>query len=160
MTLNVEDGATARASMGAHNRARFAELFGRDLDMASDAEVQDAFTYNVFPNFSPWGGFQPTVVYRWRPWPDQDHTLMEVRLLGRLKPGETAPVPEMLLLEPHESFAGPLGQLGTVLEQDMVNLPQVQGGMKASKNRVVRLSRYQESRIRHFHETLDKYLAR
>ena len=85
---------------------------------------------------------------------------MEVRLLGRLRPGETAPVPEMQWLEPHESFAGPLGQLGTVLEQDMVNLPQVQGGMKASKNRVVRLSRYQESRIRHFHETLDKYLAR
>jgi phenylpropionate dioxygenase-like ring-hydroxylating dioxygenase large terminal subunit len=160
MKLTVEDGATARASMGAHNRQRFAELFGRDLDMASDAEVQDAFTYNVFPNFSPWGGFQPTVVYRWRPWPDQDHTLMEVRLLGRLKPGEEAPVPEMLFLEPHESFAGPLGQLGTVLEQDMVNLPQVQAGMKASKTRKVRLSRYQESRIRHFHATMDKYLAR
>jgi phenylpropionate dioxygenase-like ring-hydroxylating dioxygenase large terminal subunit len=160
MTLTVEEDATARASMGSHNRKRFGELFGLDLDMASDAEVQDAFTYNVFPNFSPWGGFQPTVVYRWRPWPDQDHTLMEVRLLGRLKPGETAPVPEMQFLQPHESFADPLGQLGTVLEQDMVNLPQVQGGMKASKNRVVRLSRYQESRIRHFHETLDKYLAR
>jgi phenylpropionate dioxygenase-like ring-hydroxylating dioxygenase large terminal subunit len=160
MKLTVEDGTTARASMGAHNRKRFADVFGRDLDMASDAEVQDAFTYNVFPNFSPWGGFQPTVVYRWRPWPDQNHTLMEVRLLGRLKPGDVAPVPEMLLLEPHESFADPLGQLGTVLEQDMVNLPQVQAGMKASKTRMLRLSRYQESRIRHFHATMDKYFAR
>lgn len=160
MKLTVAEGATARASMGEHNRTRFAETFGHDLDIASDAEVQDAFTYNVFPNFSPWGGFQPTVVYRWRPWPDQDHTLMEVRLLGRLKEGETAPLAEMIYLQPHESFADQLGQLGSVLEQDMGNLPQVQQGMKASKTGMVRLARYQESRIRHFQHTLDKYLAR
>ncbi|WP_372859802.1 aromatic ring-hydroxylating oxygenase subunit alpha [Sphingobium lactosutens] len=160
MTLTVEEGRTARASMGDHNRKRFAQAFGRDLDLASDAEVQDALTYNIFPNFSPWGGFQPTVVYRWRPWPDQDHTLMEVRLLSRLKPGEAAPQPEMTLIPPGGSFADELGQLGAVLEQDMANLPHVQTGMKASKTRKVRLAHYQESRVRHFQHTLDKYLAR
>ncbi|WP_231639103.1 aromatic ring-hydroxylating oxygenase subunit alpha [Sphingomonas profundi] len=160
MRLDVPDGQTARAAMGAHNRARFAEQFGRDLSDVSDAEVQDAFTYNVFPNFSPWGGVQPTVVYRWRPWPDVGHTLMEVRLLARAKPGEAATCAPFTLIEPHESFADHLGQLGTVLEQDMANLPHVQTGMKASKNRRLHLARYQESRIRHFHQTLDKYLAR
>lgn len=159
-SIDVPEGRTARATMGDFNRKRFAELFGQDLDHASDAEVQDAFTYNVFPNFSPWGGFQPTVVYRWRPWPDVRHTLMEVRLLGRLKPGETAPVPQMKMLEPHESFADHLGQLGVILEQDMDNLPHVQTGMEVSKTRKLQLAHYQESRIRHFHRTLDKYLAR
>lgn len=160
MTLTVKEGRTARASMGDHNRKRFGAMFGRDLDEASDAEVQDALTYNVFPNFSPWGGFQPTILYRWRPWPDQDHTLMEVRLLGRLKPGEEAPQPEMILLPEGGSFADHLGQLGNVLEQDMYNLPQVQAGMKVSKTGQLRLARYQESRVRHFQHTLDKYLAR
>lgn len=159
-SIDVPEGKTARATMGDFNRKRFSELFGRDLDHASDAEVQDAFTYNVFPNFSPWGGFQPTVVYRWRPWPDVRHTLMEVRLLGRLKPGETAPVPTMKLLQPGESFADHLGQLGAILEQDMDNLPHVQTGMEASKNGELQLAHYQESRIRHFHRTLDKYLAK
>ncbi|GAA4809953.1 hypothetical protein GCM10023232_01220 [Sphingosinicella ginsenosidimutans] len=159
-TIDVPEGKTARATMGDFNRRRFGELFGRDLDHASDAEVQDAFTYNVFPNFSPWGGFQPTVVYRWRPWHDHRHTLMEVRLLGRLKPGETAPVPAMTFLEPHESFADHLGQLGAILEQDMHNLPHVQTGMEASKTRKLQLAHYQESRVRHFHRTLDSYLAR
>lgn len=158
-TIEVDQGQTARQAMGAFNRRRFSELYGRDLDHASDAEVQDAFTYNVFPNFSPWGGFQPTVVYRWRPWPDVRHTLMEVRLLGRLKPGEEAPVPEMVMLEPGESFAGELGQLGNILEQDMDNLPHVQTGMEMSKTGKLELAHYQESRIRHFHQTLDKYLA-
>lgn len=159
-TIDVPEGKSARATMGDFNRKRFSELFGQDLDHASDAEVQDALTYNVFPNFSPWGGFQPTVVYRWRPWHDVRHTLMEVRLLGRLKPGETAPVPSMTFLNPDESFADHLGQLGAILEQDMHNLPHVQAGMEMSKTRELHLAHYQESRIRHFHHTLDKYLDR
>lgn len=159
MTVDLEDGQTARAAMGAINRKRFSELFGRDLDDFSDAEVQDAFTYNVFPNFSPWGGMQPTVVYRWRPWHDVDHTLMEVRLMSRRKEGEEVHVPRMTLIEPDGSFEDHLGQLGAILEQDMRNLPHVQRGMKASGNRKLHLARYQESRIRHFHHTLDKYVG-
>ena len=31
--------------------------------------------------------------------------------------------------------------------------------MRVSKNRRLNLSRYEESRIRHFHHTLDKYLG-
>nr|WP_221796294.1 aromatic ring-hydroxylating dioxygenase subunit alpha [Aquisediminimonas sediminicola] len=158
-TIEVPEGKNARQTMGDFNRERFGKVFGMDLSEATDAEVQDAFTYNVFPNFSPWGGFQPTVVYRWRPWPDEKHTLMEVRLLGRLKEGETAPVPEMVMIAPDESFESELGQLGYILEQDMRNLPEVQKGMERSKNRKLELGQYQESRIRHFHETLDKYLA-
>jgi hypothetical protein len=42
----------------------------------------------------------------------------------------------------------------------MANLPHVQEGLISSANDRVELGHYQESRIRHFHATLDKYLAR
>ncbi|MES2260299.1 MAG: aromatic ring-hydroxylating dioxygenase subunit alpha [Pseudomonadota bacterium] len=158
-TITVPEGRSAREVMGDFNRKRFGELAGVDLDHASDAEVQDALTYNVFPNMAPWGGFSPAVLYRWRPWPDQDHTLMEVRILSMVAPGEPMPaaVP-MRTLEAGESWASALGVLGSVIDQDMGNLPHVQAGMKLSKTKLLQLGNYQEVRIRHFHQTLDKYL--
>lgn len=158
-TIQVASGQTARQAMAEFNRKRFSAMSGRNLDHAADAELQDALTYNVFPNFSPWGGFATTVVYRWRPWPDQDHTLMEVRYLMPVPDGQPMPpaVP-MRLLAPEESWASVLGPQGGIFDQDMGNLPHVQAGMKASKNKRLNLGRYQESRIRHFHQTLDKYL--
>ncbi|TAL01936.1 MAG: aromatic ring-hydroxylating dioxygenase subunit alpha [Rhodospirillaceae bacterium] len=161
--IDLPEGATARSAMGEFNRKRFGKDFGRDMNAVSDAELQDALTYNVFPNFSPWGGFTPNVVYRWRPWPDVGHTLMEVRLLQRLAPGQPAPPsPAMNLLGADQpwSAAKELSVLGDVLQQDMNNLPYVQEGLRASKTGAVNLANYQEIRIRHFHQTLDKYLAR
>lgn len=158
-TIQVPDGQTARQAMAEFNRKRISDMVGQDLDHAADAELQDALTYNVFPNFSPWGGFAPSVVYRWRPWPDQDHTLMEVRYLTPVPEGKPIPpaVP-MRLLSPDESWSSVLGVQGAIFDQDMGNLPYVQAGMKASKNQLLNLGRYQESRIRHFHQTLDTYL--
>jgi phenylpropionate dioxygenase-like ring-hydroxylating dioxygenase large terminal subunit len=162
--VTVPDGMTARKAMAAANRARFTEMFGRDHSDAADAELLDAFTYNLFPNLSPWGGFMPNIVYRWRPWPDQDKTLMEIRLLFRNPPGQPMPraVPMKFLTE-EQTFMDGADHLGpalaAVFDQDMVNLPYVQDGMKASKNKRIELGNYQEIRIRHFHRTLDKYLA-
>jgi phenylpropionate dioxygenase-like ring-hydroxylating dioxygenase large terminal subunit len=164
LTVEVPDGVTARKAMAAFNRERFGAMAGRDLSHATDAELLDAFTYNVFPNFAPWGGFMPNIVYRWRPWPDQDSTLMEVRLLTRVAPGAERPrAPVMHLLGEDEPWVAgvELGQtLASVFDQDMANLPYVQEGLKVSKNGQVQLGDYQEIRIRHFHATMDKYLAR
>ena len=163
LQVTVPDGATARAHMGAVNRQRYTELTGHDHGEATDAELLDAFTYNVFPNFAPWGGFMPNIVYRWRPWPDQDRTLMECRILMRNPPGQPMPrSAPMHLLRDDEPWtaAEELGTLASVFDQDMVNLPYVQEGLKASKTGLVNLGDYQEIRIRHFHRTLDKYLAR
>ena len=133
-----------------------------DASDASDSEVLDAWTYNVFPNLAPWGGYGPTIVYRWRPWPDQDATLMEVRLLFRTPAGQPrAQCAEMRFLGEEEPWATVTewGALGSVFDQDMANLPYVQEGLKASKNGQVQLGDYQEVRIRQFQQTLDKYLA-
>jgi len=162
LKVKVPDGMTARRAMAEVNRVRYAQMTGHNHDQASDCELLDALVYNVFPNFAPWGGFMPNIVYRWRPWSDQGATLMEVRILNRIPPGQKIPraVPMHMLGENETWSATELGTLGNVFDQDMANLPYVQDGLKASKTGQINLGDYQEIRIRHFHRTLDKYLAR
>lgn len=160
--FEVPPGQTARQALGDYFRKAFSEQSGRDLSHATDGELLDALVYNVFPNFSPWGGFMPNIVYRWRPWPDQDHTLMEVRILMRTPPGEKGRGVPMRMLGEDETWAdvAEWGFLGEVFNQDMANIPHIQDGLRMSKNNLVQLGNYQEIRIRQFHQTLDKYLAR
>ena len=165
LAVVVPEGETARKAMAAANRDRYTESTGYDHSEATDAELLDAFTYNVFPNFAPWGGFMPNIVYRWRPWPDQDSCLMEVRIIARDRKGadlseRKAVTMHMLDDDQPWTAATELGTLGSIFDQDMANLPYVQEGLKCSKTGEVNLGDYQEIRIRHFHRTLDKYLAR
>jgi hypothetical protein len=160
--IQVPEGQTARGALGAAMRQTSAQMFGGDYSAVSEAELLDALVFNVFPNFAPWGGFMPNIVYRWRPGKTPDTCLMEVRVLARVKQGEPIPrgVP-MHLLGPDEKWtsAAELGGLGPVFEQDMDNLPFVQQGLHCSKNGQVQLADYQEIRIRHFHRTMNKYLS-
>ncbi len=159
----VPEGTTARRALAESLRQSYTESFGHDHNDATDAEMLDALVYNVFPNFAPWGGFMPNIVYRWRPGPDPDHCLMEVRILTRIAPGKPIPhgVPMNYLREDQKWTDAPeLGILGAVFEQDMGNLPYVQEGLKASKNGEVQLADYQEIRIRQFQQTLMKYVGR
>lgn len=156
------EGQTARALLADANRKKHLDDLGYESSDVTDSEILDAYTYNVFPNLSPWGGFAPNIVYRWRPWPDQHATLMEVRILARPPKGVPRPrAAEMRLLGEDEPWSSVTdwGMLGAIFDQDMANLPYVQEGLIASPNNRVELGHYQESRIRHFHQTLDKYLA-
>src|SRR4029453_9676319 len=149
LNVKVPDGVTARRALGESMREGYTKMFGHDHSAVTDAELLDALVYNVFPNFAPWGGFMPNIVYRWRPWPDQDKTLMEVRILTRMAPGAKLAkgVPMRYLSESEPWTAAPeLGVLGHVFEQDMGNLPFVQDGLKVSKNGLVQLGNYQEIR--------------
>ena len=159
--VTVDAGQTARLALGQAMREGYTRETGYDHSDATDAELLDGLVYNVFPNFAPWGGYMPNIVYRFRP-VDVDHCLMEVRVLSRVKKGE--PIPrgaEMQLLGPDEKWTActDIGVLGDVFEQDMANLPYVQDGLKCSKNGKIQLGDYQEIRIRQFQQTLDKYLA-
>ena len=161
MAVRVPEGMTAREALGAAMRSAYTEATGYDHDNATDAELLDGLVYNVFPNFAPWGGYMPNIVYRFRPGKTPDTCLMEVRILARVRKGDPIPrgVP-MKLLGPDQKWtaAEELGILGDVFEQDMDNLPFVQDGMHASKTGKLQLANYQEIRIRQFQDTLDKYL--
>jgi phenylpropionate dioxygenase-like ring-hydroxylating dioxygenase large terminal subunit len=161
--VEVPEGMTARAALGAKMRAAYSEQAGYSLDHATDSELIDALVYNVFPNFAPWGGFMPNIVYRWRPGKTPDTCIMEVRILSRVRQGEPIPrgVPmNFLRLDQKWTEAPEIGGLGAVFEQDMENLPYVQDGLHCSKTGKVQLGDYQEIRIRQFHQTMDKYLAK
>lgn len=157
------DPFLARKVLADANRKGFHEMNGHDYSEISDSEMLDNFTYNIFPNFSPWGGFVPNIVYRWRPWKDADHCLMEVRIL--MRNAKDKPMPksaEMFLIPDNEPFSYANEYLGEglagVFDQDMSNLPYVQEGMKASAHGSMELGHYQDSRVRHFNQTLDKYI--
>jgi phenylpropionate dioxygenase-like ring-hydroxylating dioxygenase large terminal subunit len=162
--FSADDPLLARKVLAQANREGFSAMNGHDYSEVSDSEMLDNMTYNIFPNFSPWGGFVPNIVYRWRPWGDPDHCLMEVRILMRAPKGEKpARGAEMFMIPDDQPFtfaSHVIGEaLAGVFDQDMENLPYVQQGMKASKNKRLELGHYQETRIRQFHATMDKYLS-
>ena len=66
----------------------------------------------------------------------------------------------MTVLGPDQKWsdAPELGSAAMVADQDTDNLMRIQKGLRTSRKPGVTLARYQESRIRHFHETLDAYM--
>lgn len=159
-----DDPMLARKILAQANRDAFTAMNGHDYSDATDSEMLDNFTYNIFPNWSPWGGLVPNIVYRWRPWGDVDHCLMEVRILMRTPKGEKPPRgPAMHMIPADQPFGSASDLIGAALagvfDQDMENLPHVQQGMKATPDGVIELGHYQESRIRHFHRTISKYMG-
>lgn len=161
--ITMPEGLTARKYVADTNRELFERASGQDLSDATMAELEDAILYSVFPNFQVWIGFHGNIVYRFIPnGDDHDSCIFDVMLLMRYRKGEEprpAAVPVNRLRDDQPfSDAEELGGLGPVFDQDDGNMPAVQRGMKASRKGAVSLASYQESRIRHLHRTLDKYL--
>jgi phenylpropionate dioxygenase-like ring-hydroxylating dioxygenase large terminal subunit len=160
----VPDDLTAREYIGQLNSETFSENHDRELaGFATNSERMDSILYSIFPNFAPWAGFHPNITYRFRPNGD-DHTtaLMEVIVIKQLATGAPRPkdVPVRRLGE-NELFseAPELGvSLGTIFDQDLFNMPMIQKGMHNLKSRELVLANYHEVRIRHFHQTIDKYI--
>ena len=143
-------------------RTQLQERTGRDFSNITDAEALDGIEYFLFPNFMPWAGFTTPLVYRFRPnGDDPDSCVMEVMLLDPIPTDgpRPPPVPTRYLGE-DESWADvpELGYLGRILNQDSATFGRVQRGLHASVKPNITVGRYQESRIRHFHVTLDAYL--
>tara|TARA_B100001105_G_C22207466_1_gene363881 strand:+ start:138 stop:608 length:471 start_codon:yes stop_codon:yes gene_type:complete len=122
----------------------------------------DSILYNLFPNFSVWGGMKPTRVYRWRPnGRDVDSAIMEVYQLDMVPrdgPRPQASPLRMLSEDERWSDAEELGGLGVIADQDMGNLPYVQEGLKTSGNNQVQFANYQDMRIRQHHIMIQRYI--
>ncbi len=170
--IGVEDvpqlapGQTAREMYAAMNLPVANEQAGEDFsDRATMSELMDSTLYSLFPNLAPWAGHGTVITYRHRPnGNDVDSCIMEIFLLTRYPEGTESPddaVPYKLAIdEPFSDAAHVMGAgFANVFNQDGANLPHVQKGLKASKKGAVTLGNYQEVRIRHFHQTLDKYLC-
>jgi phenylpropionate dioxygenase-like ring-hydroxylating dioxygenase large terminal subunit len=160
----IPQGMSARDYLGELNIQRYSELYQRDLSaIATHSEVLDAILYSIFPNFAPWAGFRPNLSYRFLPWEDSHEMCsMEIMLLMRFPKGQGRPADAMMqFVGPDQTLAQTEGieaGLAAVFDQDFSNLPRVQQGLKSLQSGQVQLGNYQEVRIRHFHQTLDKYL--
>jgi len=160
----LAEGETARPYAAEVIRELKQSLLGADLSEASDSEVMDAIEYFCFPNFTPWAGYQDCMAYRFRPEGD-DHTrsIMDVWLMNPLDENAAsiphAPEPVVVDCEKGIGHVEELGRFRVVLQQDLDNLPRVQRGLLSSAKGAISLADYQEVRIRHFHQTLDRYLG-
>ena len=105
------------------------------------------------------------IVYRWRPNGfDPETSLMDIMMLRPVpKDGvrpKPAPVRYMDLDEPMTEAGKELSDmLALVYEQDMVNLPHVQTGLRASGTGTVEFSSYMEARLRYHHQLIDRFIA-
>jgi hypothetical protein len=86
---------------------------------------------------------------------------MEVYFLAPFKGERPSPAKtHWLTAEQDWTDAEELGMLARVFNQDSMNLPNVQIGLEAAQNTEVVFSRYQETKIRHFHHLLNQYVNR
>jgi hypothetical protein len=86
---------------------------------------------------------------------------MEVLLLSPFRGERPPPVPETRLGfdEPWRTAVEQLGSLARVFDQDEFNLEAVQKGLRTMRKKGLSFGVYQESKIRHFHHLLDRWLA-
>ena len=160
---DVESEADARAITAATRREEWRQKAGGDIDPEefSDADLVDAIWYSVFPNWSPWGTFNP-LMYRFRPnGNDPDSCIFEVMMFVPWGDQEHRPAPATVTrLGPHDDWtlAPELGATAKIFQQDSVNLPHVQRGLKAQEQQEVVFADYNETKIRHFYEHLYEWL--
>lgn len=156
---SLPDGLRARSAMAAGMRAGMQELVGEDVTI-SDAELSDSIYYTLFPNFHPWGGMN-RITYRFRPWQDRhDRCLMECYYMSPFQGERPDPAPLHLLDEDQPwTDATELGMLAKVFTQDTFNLPQVQAGLESAQYDDVVFARYQETKLRHFHDLLGEWVS-
>ncbi len=158
--LEVPPGGTARRLLADASRMALSMSTNRSID-CTDAEAIDSIEYYVFPNFVPWGAYA-RIVYRFRPdGNDPESSIMDVMLMAPYPEGnKPAPAkPHYLSKEDDWCEAPELGMLATIFNQDSSNLAAVQKGLRASRKASVTLGNYQESRIRHYHQILERYLS-
>ena len=165
MTPNPPDDVTAggtgaiRAWIAEQKREGIRTQFAGkiNVDNVSDAEMIDAMFYSVFPNWSPWGCYH-YLMYRFRPnGSDPNSSIFEIMIWPPAPDPDNRPAPAKVThlgIDDDWMLAGELGPIVKVFQQDSLNLPHVQTGLKAQEQQEVIFASYNESKIRHFYHHL------
>ena len=154
-------GETKRSIAAADIRESYRETLGDLMDQVSDADLVDVHYFTVFPNWHPWGCFNP-IFYRFRPNGDNhEECIHECWYMLPSPDGENRPAPapiHWLSAEDDYCDAPELGTLAKVFNQDVHNLPQVHKGLKGMRDQEIIFANYGESKIRHFHELYKEWM--
>jgi ATP-dependent Clp protease adapter protein ClpS len=151
-----------REELASTRRDAMREQWGDAIDKVSDADMIDAIFYSVFPNLHPWADFN-SIFYRFRPdGNNPEQSLHEVMYMVPVPDGQDRPPPAkctFLDLDDDYTLATEFGgYLNKIFNQDGLNHRAVQKGLHSHPKGKVIFASYQESKIRHFHETLNKWL--
>lgn len=163
MIPNPPAGVTnIRAWMADARREQLRKQHGDalDLDSVSDSEMIDAIFYSVFPNWSPWGCYHE-LMYRFRPNGDNpNECIFEVMKFAPAPNGRQAPAKvQHLGLHDDWTLAPQLGATTKIFQQDSLNLPHVQTGLRAQEQGEVIFASYNETKIRHFWQNLFRWVG-
>ena len=162
MEYTTESPRAYRDQAAGRRREMLRPQFGDEVDSFSDADMVDSIYYSVFPNISPWADFNP-IFYRFRPdGSNPEQSLHEVMYMMPLPEGVEAPEPAQctfLDIDDDYTLAAEIGSsLAKIFNQDYINHRQVQRGLHVHPKGETIFASYQETKIRHFHQTLNKWL--
>lgn len=153
----LDEGMSARKFLANMLRADPA------LPQICDTELLDAMQYSIFPNVVLFRSKFYPYLYRFTPdRVDPNKTVYDFYVLEPLPEDGKAPIVETIMLDEEalfsESGAFP-PWLGQIYDQDTAGLAQLQEGLCSGSDGDIHFARYQESRIRHLHQTLQTYLS-
>ena len=156
----VPPGGSAREVMAEVSRDALTKSLKVDLSKWPTGEMLDGIWYNIFPNFMIWPTLGFPLIYRFRPLGnDPQRSLMDIMIMLPFS-GERPPSAPLVRQGMEAKLASVLGAVGAILDQDVDNVEGLMAGVKATARSGFPVSNYQESRIRHFHRTLDEYIAK
>jgi phenylpropionate dioxygenase-like ring-hydroxylating dioxygenase large terminal subunit len=156
-------GVRARTAMAEMSRQYMSQLDGRDYSQLSDTEALDPAQYSIFPNIVIFRSLGFPYLYRFLPVRDDPNSSVFDFMIFRPKPRDGSALPEVQTIElgPEDTYSA-CGAfppwLGQIYDQDTLGLAMLQEGLRAGGPEVIHLSKYQEIRIRHLHQTLTRYL--
>jgi nitrite reductase/ring-hydroxylating ferredoxin subunit len=156
------DDASPRAIGAEMQRQMLKAVVPSLAEEIPDIELSASIFFTVFPNWHPWGSFNP-INYRFRPNGDNhEECIMECMFLAPIpEDGNYTPVSEIHWLGVDDDWtdAPELGNLARVFNQDLRNLPYVYQGMKATAREHLRLADYNELKLRHFHQLYGEWVG-
>jgi phenylpropionate dioxygenase-like ring-hydroxylating dioxygenase large terminal subunit len=163
--IEVPDGETARHVVSEQLRAMLGgPLQDEESANWTDCQTLDTLSYFVFPNTMPFISLVQSIVFRFRPYGnDPNMSIMEVMFFAPVPAGMDRPPAAKIewagVDDSWESTSfGNIGTFASFLDQDVSNMTRVQRGMRAATKPGLTFSKYQESRIRHFHSVLGDYV--
>jgi phenylpropionate dioxygenase-like ring-hydroxylating dioxygenase large terminal subunit len=144
--------ANIRRDVQKHKRA-YGATQGKDYTELNDDQLTDDYHYLIFPNLSLNVHADDFWIFRQRPHAtDPNKMYYDIMTFELVPRGEEWPKRARPQYFKHGDKS-----IGLVLDQDAANLPGVQAGMHSRGYKGLWLGK-QETRIRHFHSTLDDYV--
>ncbi len=151
------DAEEVRPAIVRAMRERMGKLQGIHFDDLADSQLIDDVHYTIFPNVTLNIHARGFWMFRHRPHEsDPNRMYFDFWNLVWLR-GVEVPRPEHRQCRAGELRLADLTPGGDVLDEDMANLPRIQAGMRSQAYQTLVLG-HQERRIRHFHDTLMRYL--